>query len=139
MRAARVGGGTGFVDSKLFWLLVENSDEPCYLVAILNAPCLKEAFAQSRESGRDFGLHPWEKVPIPRYDNQNRHHCKLAVLCESAEEMAGQCMRESLMDNQKPGQVVLSAQIRKAVFHSDVGRKINELVAKILPDQARSS
>ena len=86
MRAVRVAGGSGFVDSTLFWFLVSNTDEAGYLVSILNAPCLNQAFSESRESGRHFQLHPWRKVPIPRYDIQNRQHLRLAELCDLAEK-----------------------------------------------------
>ena len=138
MRAARVAGGNGFADSKLFWILLRNAHESAYLVAILNAPCLRQAFLESRESGRDFQLHPWRKVPIPRYDGQNRMHRRISELCSLAEGIAEVTVRENLKNNPKLGQVGLSKRIRNAVFDTDVGIEINEIAAKILPDQARS-
>ena len=138
MRAARVAGGTGFVDSKLFWFLVRNTYEAGYLVALLNAPCLRQAFFESRESGRDFHTHPWRKVPIPRYDNQNDHHRRLAELCGTAEQTADMTMRKALKDKPELSQVGLSKRIRSAVFDTDVGLEINELASKVLPAQARS-
>ena len=138
MRAARVAGGNGFADSKLFWILLRNAHESAYLVAILNAPCLRQAFLESRESGRHFQLHPWRKVPIPRYDGQNRMHRRISELCSLAEGIAEVTVRENLKNNPKLGQVGLSKRIRNAVFDTDVGIEINEIAAKILPDQARS-
>ena len=138
MRAARVRGGNGFADSGLFRFLARNLDEAKYLVSMLNAPCLEHAFAESRGTGRHFQLKPWRKVPIPYYDDQNLNHRRLAELCESAEKIADLSMQDSLKGQEKLGQVGLSKRIREAVFASAVGKEINELAAKILPDQARS-
>lgn len=137
MRSTRVPSGTAFADSTLFWFVVRNEEEAAYLVAFLNAPCLRQAFVESRESGRDFQLHPWRKVPIPQYDSQSRDHRRLADLCAEAERIADLTVGEALIDSPQLGQVGLSKRIRKAVFESDVGMEINEVAAKILPAQAR--
>ncbi len=128
MRAARVPGGNGVVDFSLYWLLAESPDEASYLTAILNAPCLSRAFAASRESGRAFHLHPFRKVPVPRFDSRNTRHAELARLCREAEAVAEQM----LQDRQRAS----SRAIRSCLHDSGILARIDTLVADLLPNQS---
>ncbi len=128
MRAARVPAGNGVVDFSLYWLLAESPDEAGYLTALLNAPCLSRAFAASRESGRDFHLHPFRKVPVPRYDSRNTQHAELARLCREAETVAEQM----LQDRQRAS----SRAVRSRLLDSGILARIDTLVADLLPDQS---
>ena len=128
MRAARTQPRSGFVDSKLYWLLTDSVEEAGYLTAILNAPCLSYAFAESRESGRDFHLHPFNKVPVPRYDAGNSEHVELARLCEELEKEAEKLLPILSSANSKA--------IREGLATSDVMVRVNRLVANLLPQQA---
>jgi len=136
MRAARFHAGAAVVENTLFWNELGSEAEAGYLVAMLNAPCLERAFAESRESGRDFHLHPWAKVPIPRFDRRNPAHRRLAALCGQAERVAERTTAQTTAA--KPGlrQVGLSAAIRDALSSSDVGIELDETVRRLLPDQA---
>ena len=77
------------------------------------------------------------EVPVPRYDNQNQHHYRLAELCAVAEEIAKETKRDSMIDYPSLGQVGLTNRIRAALIESAVGIEIDSLVAKILPAQAK--
>ena len=136
MRAARTRAGIEVVSSKLYWMAVRDKEEAGYLVALLNAACLETAFRQCRDSGRDFHLHPWRKVPIPRYDRGNDRHRRLAKLCEEAEKLAQEAASEALVGKAGMSQVGISKAIRAAVHSSDAGREIEEIVSGLLPDQA---
>ena len=136
MRAARTHAGSGVVNETLYWLITESSAEARYLVAILNAACLRRAFAESRESGRDFHLHPWRKVPIPRYDAAKPQHRRLAELCRSAEKTAARQVAVELGKRPALGQPGLSKAVRKAVMDSKEGREIERIAAQLLPAQA---
>lgn len=139
MRAVRVAGGSGYVDSTLFWFVVGSTNEAGYLVSILNSSCLDQAFSESRESGRHFQLHPWKKVPIPSYDSRDHRHRRLAELCGKAETVAQKTIHSTLKENPNLGQVGLSSRIRASLGKSEIGIEINDLVAQILPAQARDS
>ena len=89
MRAARTHAGTAVVDATLYWFVVATEAEAGYLTTLLNANCLRRAFAESKESGRDFHLHSWRKVPIPSYDKRNNRHRELADLCGPVEKNSG--------------------------------------------------
>lgn len=136
MRAARARAGDAVVDATLYWLEVTSEAEAGYLVALMNASCLGEAFAQSKESGRDFHLHPWRKVPIPRYDRTNRRHRRLAELCVAAERTAKQRVVNELAVRPELAQPGLSKAIREAVAASKEGREIERIASRLLPDQA---
>ena len=68
MRAARRESGHGVVENTLYWYRAQTSAEAANLTVLLNTDCLQSAYAQSRQSGRHFDVHPWWKVPIPRYN-----------------------------------------------------------------------
>ena len=136
MRAARTRPGTAVVNETLYWLTARNEAEAGYLVALLNAACLKRAFAESKESGRDFHLHPWRSVPIPRYDANNKNHRRLSRLCASAEKIAEQCVAEESVKRPDLGQIGLSQAVRNAVATSTTGCEIERIAALVLPNQA---
>ena len=91
MRAGRFHGA-GVIDSTLYRWSAPSAEEAAYLVALLNAPSLRRAFAQSRTSGRDFHLRPWQKVPLPRFNAKNQVHRELLSACERAERIAEACL-----------------------------------------------
>ena len=136
MRGARTYAGAAVVDATLYWFAVQSEAEAGYLVALLNASCLRRAFAECKESGRDFHLHPWRKVPIPRYDRKNRTHRRLAELCGAAENIVANTVEDELSDRPSLGQPGLSKAARDALQDSKEGREIERLAARLLPKQA---
>ncbi len=137
MRAARKTPHGTIIDSTLFRYLAATANEAAYLVCILNAPCLRQAFSESRESGRDFNLHPWRKVPIARYDKNNPRHARMAALCPELEKIAAAVVAEELEKNPQAGQVKASSAVRERLEAAPEGQEANEIVRQLLPDQAR--
>ena len=136
MRAARTQAGVAVVDATLYWMVAQSEDEAGYLVALLNAHCLRRAFDESRESGRDFHLHPWRKVPIPSYDRTNASHRRLGELCSKVEPIVEQQVALALGRRPDLKQKKLSEIARTAVRQSDAGLEIESLAKQLLPDQA---
>ena len=136
MRAARMCPGRGFVNHDLYWYIALNEGEAGYLTALLNAACLQRAFFESRESGRDFHLHPWRKVPIPRYDSKNSQHAELARLCSIAEKAALKVAQTIRQETPSVSQNKVSQAIRNRLVGDGTSRAIDEVVARVLPDQA---
>ena len=136
MRAARMRPGEGVADSNLFWMATESEEEAGYLVALLNATCLRKAFAQSRESGRHFQLHPWRKVPIPRYDARIAAHRQLAALCTQAEAIARQAIDKKIVGKPDADQPTVSRAVRAALAQTHTGQTIEMLARAVLPNQA---
>ena len=138
MRAARTTAGTGCIDSTLYWHVAGSDSEAGYLTAMLNAPCLRRAFIESRRSGRHFHLYPWRNVPIPRYDGGDKWHVGLAGLCERAEK-TGRVVADRLQDRSpKVSQEKLSRAIRQQLSATGIFREIDEIAARLLPNQAVS-
>ena len=136
MRAARTHAGVAVVDATLYWLTVRTEAEAGYLVALLNAACLRRAFSECKESGRDFHLHPWRKVPIPRYDRTDKNHARLAQLCIAAERIAERRVRTELARHADLQQQGLSRAIRQGLARSEAGQEIERIAAQLLPRQA---
>ena len=131
MRGARTCPGKAVTDSSLYWYSARTPEEAGYLTILLNTPCLQHAYSSARESGRDFNLHPWRKVPIPRYDSAKPLHRKIAALCTQAEKIAD----ETLDANPVGGQVSLSKKIRKALDTAGITATMNEHARELLPEQ----
>ena len=139
MRACRFSPGDGIIDYTLFRYVAYNPQEAAYLVALLNAPSLNEAFVQSRSSGRHFQLHPWRKVPIRRFVRGDSRHRALARLTEKAEAVAEEWLSESSSEVARLGQVGLSSRIRALLASEGIFAEIDGIVRDILPDQAVGS
>ena len=102
------------------------------LTVLLNTPSLKHAYTSARESGRHFHLHPWRKVPIPRYDDTSSLHRTIAGLCTQAEKIATQ----TLAVTRDSGQVSLSKTVRRALADNGIAAAIDEYARELLPAQA---
>ena len=131
LRAARVTLDA-IAEHALYHLSCKSESEAAYLVAILNADCLQEAFRQSKKSVRHFDQHFWHTVPIPRYDWKNKTHRRLALLCKEAEAIAEK-VRDSMPDN--AGQISVSAKIHKELRLIGLANRINAAAAELLPNQ----
>lgn len=136
MRAARTYPGSGVVNDSLNWCVAASAEEAGYLTALLNAPCLRRAFFESRESGRHFHLHPWRKVPIPRYDGKNGRHVDLARLCGTAENVALEIAWNIRQKTPSAGQQKIAMAIRNRLTSDGISRAIDDIVARLLPAQA---
>ena len=137
MRAARYQVGQAVVEHALYWYRAHTSAEAAYLTVLLNATCLQQAYKDSRQSGRHFDLHPWHKVPIPRYDNTNPLHKEIAALCKGAETIAQRTVNLVLKATPSKGQVALSKAVRKALAGAGVEAAINACAQRLLPEHAR--
>ena len=137
MRACRIRPGEAIVDSTLYYYVATSASEAAYLVALLNAPCLTEAFAQSRDSGRDFHLHPWRRIPIRKYNSENLAHTTLAKLAIQTERMAEKWFLSPYNPSSRLGQVALSDRLRDLYLDEGVSTKIDALAREVLPEQAK--
>lgn len=138
MRACRLFPGQVVVDATLYRLVAGSAQEAAYLVALLNAPCLNDAYVQSRQSGRDFHQHPWRSIPIRRYDGKNSDHATLARLAVKAERAAG-----TWLSHLPPGelnrlsQVGLSTRLRGLLHEKEILEEIDRIARNLLPDHVR--
>ena len=137
MRACRIRPGERIVDSTLYRYVAGSAPEAAYLVGLMNAACLLDAFSQSRESGRDFHLHPWRAMPIPKFDRKKADHLTLARLAERAERLVESWLSDLEDKGTKFGQVALSTRARELLRANGISDEIDAVVRKILPRQAQ--
>lgn len=117
-------------DNSTFHLTASTSDEAAYLVAVLNADCLQQAYQARRKSDHHFAHHIWRAVPIPRYDAGNAQHRALAALCVDAEKAAAG-VRDGLPAD--AGQIRLCEAIRRELRAAGIAGAVDAATRAILP------
>lgn len=132
MRAARARPGEAIADSTLYWYQARTSREAGYLTVLLNTSCLQHAYTSTRESGRHFHLHPWRKLPIPRYDDTVPLHRNISALCTKAEKVAARAL-EAVSGRHQPS---VSKTVRIALANEGIASAMDEHARRLLPHQA---
>ena len=118
-----------------YWLPTRNGTEAAYLVAVLNADALQDAYRAARKSDRDFHTHFWYRVPIPRYDRNDRLHRRLTRLGETLEQVAITVRDRPDLDD--AGQVKVCTAIRRSLRNQGVAERIDNAVRELLPEHAK--
>lgn len=90
LRAAR-GPNSLIADDKLYWYNAESSNEALYLIAVLNAECLQDAWRESKTARQHYDLNPLKHVPAPLFDSGSDAHSRIA-------QLAGETERDPLAD-----------------------------------------
>lgn len=137
MRAARLTNPS-VIDASLHRWLADSEDEAAYLVGLLNAPTLNKTYVDARNSGRHFVNHVWTRVPIPKYDDTNESHRKMAKTTEIAEKIVEKHISNKNNAMSK-GQVSMSRTIRKLLDKEGISAKLNSTASEILPDYVENS
>lgn len=132
LRATR-SNGSKVLESSCYWFETSSEEEAQYLVSLLNAQCLQNAYRECRKSDRHFHTYIWNEIPIRYYNSKNKYHVRLAGLCLEAENLAAQILRDLDLSNK---QEKLSRQIKGALKESGISDRIDEAARKVLPDQA---
>ena len=137
MRSCRIMIDKDIIDATLYRFIARTEEEAAYLVSLLNAPCLNDAFVESKESGIDFHLHPWRTVPIQHYNQANADHVALANLTVKAEQKIEDWFTTPDFKKLRLAQVGLSSRIRELLGNEGILDDIDHHVRNILPRQAR--
>ncbi len=134
LRAARTKGQIVLNDA-CYWLPARSGSEAAYLVAVLNADTLQDAYRAARKSDRDFHTHFWYRIPIPAFDRNERLHRRLARLGETLERVASTVRDRPDLAN--AGQVRACKRIREALRNQGVAERLNNAVRELLPEYAK--
>jgi len=102
--------------------------EALFLAGLLNAPCLLGAYLSTRRSDRNFHLHFWSAIPIPRYDRSDADHARLVSLVRRAESIASGV---KVPDSPRKAKRLIRGAL------ADVLSEIDEVASRILPGYAR--
>ena len=69
----------------LYWFTAESESEAAYLCGVINAPCMQIVWRASKSAPLHFDKNPWRVVPVPKFDDNDILHAKIASLAERAE------------------------------------------------------
>ena len=144
--AALIKDNHSVLDHKLFQTICQSDDEAYYLLAIINSSALTTAAETFMTKGlygaRDFHKHGW-KLPIPRYDANERLHVRLSERGKAAEQECAAIIANSDIMS-KPAGDAQSRAARKMLHHewqpnSKVAQDIEATVAELLSDPAQAA
>ena len=127
--AARLSDQRSIIDHTLYWAVVKSDEEALYLCAVLNAAVTTRLVRPLMAYGKDerhVDKYIW-KLPIPLFDENNRHHTELASLGKQIEE-------EIAALNLNKGKHFSAARrlIRAHLEGSATGQRIEEGVRTLL-------
>ena len=127
------------VDHSLYWLDTDSWEEAQYLSGIVNSQALEAALKPLMPKGQ-FGVrhvhkHLW-RLPIPEFDDSNSLHNELAQAVADASADAkyswARVRAEREAKNQSTSVTVARREIRKWLSESEEGRRVEELVGRLL-------
>ncbi|MEV6105167.1 N-6 DNA methylase [Streptomyces sp. NPDC051940] len=129
LASAIVSDPSAVIEHKLYWGPATSLAEARFLTAILNSTSLNMAVRPLQGRGehnpRDFDKYVFQ-LPIPLYNHENNEHRKLAILAETAEQVAAAV---SLPNRRFEA---LRQLVRKSLTESGVMADIDAIVKKLL-------
>jgi len=90
LTAARLNSphrGDFIANNMLYYWTASSQNEALFLVGILNAESLQQAYRESRQSSWDYHKHFWRKIPIPKFDKNNPLHAEVVKAARACEKM----------------------------------------------------
>ena len=144
--AAIIWDNHAIVDYVLFQTVCCSEDEAYYVLAVINSNELAAAaemfMARGLYGARHFQKHGW-KLPIPRYDANERLHVRLSERGKAAEKECATLIADSDIPNQLAGDAQ-SRAARKMLRHewqpiSVTAQAIEVAVAELLSDPAQAA
>ena len=124
------------VESKLFWITCNTTDEAYYLLAIINSDALSEAAAPFMSRGqfgaRDLQKHLW-KLPIPEFDADNPLHAEISHAGRAAAKGAAHRYAQLRQERgPNPSVTITRRELRAYLRTSPQGAAAEAAVARLL-------
>ena len=133
--ASLIQDQTSIIESKLFWIACNSLLEARYLMAVINSDVLRDMvfplMSKGQFGGRDLQKHLW-KLPIPEFDRSNSLHMAIARAGAAAEKGAAGVLEELRAGPKKLTVALARSEIRNRLRSSREGKRVEELVAKLL-------
>ena len=121
------------IESKLYWASAKSAEEANYLCGVLNSETLRKGVAEFQSQGqwgaRDFHKYVFN-LPIPRFDEDNDIHLRLADAAQTAGNIAAQVERV-----ESEYFIRTRNRIRAALAEHGIAAHMEELVTELLPDE----
>ena len=123
------------VESKLYWISCETTEEAYYLLAAINSNALKNAVQPFMPKGqfgaRDVHKHLW-RLPIPEFDASDADH---VAVSEAGRDAAAGVERELVNLRQRYPRLTVTIarrEIRKWLRESSEGKRVEDVVGVLL-------
>ena len=133
--ASLIQDNAAIVDYKLFWIACRELSEANYLLAIINSDALRDMvlplMSKGQFGGRDLQKHLW-KLPIPAFDGSDSLHGEISDVGSAAREAVNKVLENLRGERDKLTVTVARREIRKWLRCSDEGKKVEELVGRLL-------
>ena len=132
LAAAVVQDDVTVIDHKLYWAAMTNLEEVRYLCAILNSEAVRARVEEYQSQGqwgpRDFDKYVFN-LPIPRFNDTDELHCRLAAAAELAERVANGVRVEE-------GEYFIRSRqnIRTALADRGIAAHVDHLTMTLLDD-----
>ena len=133
MRAARCKDM--LIEHGCYRVATRSPEEAAFLVALLNADCLQEAFRHSCETDRHFDTHFWRKVPLPRLNPKRQDHQDVVQLALKCEQEAQAWLETA---SASKGQNTLSKGIRAHLEDTGLSAELDSAIRHLLPNHTRT-
>ena len=123
------------VDQTVYWLIVDDSQEANFYVAMLNSPAMTEAIAPFNPKGA-FGERHVHALPyrvMPTFDASNDVHAKIAASSIIVARIARKFVsRDAYLSDPNRALASRRSRLRDALSKIERVRKLDELCAAIL-------
>ena len=130
LNAARLPDDGLVAHATVYYMRCASKSEALFVEAILNAECMQSAFLATRRNGRDFAVHPWYAVPVPRYDGSDAGHRRLRDLASRSEAAAARAFEPSATP------ATNKRRIGEAIAEGGLGGMVDEACRRVLPRHA---
>ena len=84
LKAARISCEE-VVSSKCYWIICGSIKEARYLVGVINAPNMQDAWRRTKTSNMDFHKAPFRVIPVPRFEAVQPLHLQIAEAVKQLE------------------------------------------------------
>jgi hypothetical protein len=132
----------GFVaENVTYWYETQEPEEASYLCAVLNAPSVNKAIKPFQTKGafggqlgkgeRDIHRRPFEVLPIPRYEKNDKRHRELARISERCHAKVAEVVADADEKWLKAPIGRVRTELRQGLLKEDLA-EIDSLVADIL-------
>jgi len=112
--------GDFIVNDMLYYWTASSQNEALFLVGVLNAETLQQAYRESRQAAWDYHKHFWRKIPIPKFDKNNPLHAEVVKAARACEKMV-----QSLPPN------LTRKQLRTTLNQSPQMQTLNQAIRSI--------
>ncbi len=133
--ATLLGDNEAIVDTALYWITCNSTQEAHYLLAIINSEALYQAVASLMPKGqfgaRHLHKHLW-KLPIPEFDPDDPLHVTVSEAGEAAAEGAARQLAQLRQQRDRVTVTIARRELRKWLRQSPEGQAVEDAVRKLL-------